>query len=108
MPIELSPPAIEEIKRLLKSEKKEDWGLRMGVKGGGCSGLEYIMQFEAGPKDHDKINDVDGVKVFVDPKSYLYLNGMMLDFTKEMLTGGFKFVNPNATKTCSCGTSFSA
>lgn len=108
MAIEVSTPAAGEIRRILKAEGKEDWGLRVGVKGGGCSGLSYTMVFEAEPGEHDRVTEIDGVRVFVDPKSYLYLNGMLLDFTHELIGGGFKFVNPNATKTCSCGTSFSA
>ncbi len=107
MSIDLSPTAIDEVHRLIKNESKEGWGLRVGVKGGGCSGLSYVMQFEEKPADHDKIQEIDGFKLFVDPKSYLYLNGMTLDYTTELIGGGFKFVNPNAAKTCACGTSFS-
>lgn len=108
MPIEVSPNAVQEIHRLLKAQGKENWGLRVGVKGGGCSGLSYTMAIEERPGEHDRISEVDGVRVFVDPKSYLYLNGLLLDFTTELMGGGFKFVNPNATRTCSCGSSFSA
>ena len=108
MPINVSSVAAEELRRLLKKEGKEDWGLRVGVKGGGCSGLTYTMELGEKATEHDKINEVDGVRVFCDPKSYLFLNGMTLDFTTELMTGGFKFVNPNATRTCSCGESFSA
>lgn len=108
MSIEVSPTAVQEIHRLLKKEHKEGWGLRVGVKGGGCSGLSYTMTIEETPGEHDRVNEVNGVKVFVDPKSYLYLNGMLLDFSTELMGGGFKFVNPNATRTCSCGSSFSA
>ena len=105
--INLSDTATKEIKRLLSQEKKEDWGLRVGVVGGGCSGLSYTLAFDETPNKDDSVLDVNGVKVFVDPKSYLFLNGMTLDYSTELLTGGFKFVNPNATKTCSCGSSFS-
>jgi iron-sulfur cluster assembly protein len=108
MAIEVSPTAMDEVKRLMKSQNKEGWGLRLGVKGGGCSGLSYNMEFAADPSDHDRINEIDGLRVFVDPKSYLYLNGMRLDYSTELIGGGFKFINPNAQKTCSCGTSFSA
>lgn len=93
---------------MLKAQERDGWGLRVGVKGGGCSGLSYTMQFEEKPTDHDKIQDSDGVRIFVDPKSYLYLNGLTLDYSTDLIGGGFKFVNPNATRTCSCGTSFSA
>jgi iron-sulfur cluster assembly protein len=80
----------------------------VGVKGGGCSGLSYSMQFEEKPKEHDKVFEIEGLQVFCDPKSYLYLNGLTLDYTTDLIGGGFKFVNPNATRTCSCGSSFSA
>ncbi len=106
--IELTDPAIEEVKRLLKQEKKENWGLRVGVTGGGCSGLSYTLAFDEKPGDNDQVFDIDGVPIFIDPKSYLFLNGLQLDFSNELLTGGFKFVNPNASRSCSCGTSFSA
>jgi len=107
MSITLSPAAVEEVNRLIRADNKEGWGLRISVKRPGCTGLSYTMQFEEKPGDHDKIQDVEGVKVFVDPKSYLYLNGMLLDYTTEMIGGGFKFVNPNAQRSCACGTSFS-
>lgn len=106
MAIELSEQALGEIQRILKSQRKETWGVRVGVKGGGCSGLEYTMDFCEQPADHDKVNEIEGVKVFVDPKSYLYLNGMILDFSTALMGGGFKFMNPNAAQTCSCGQSF--
>ncbi len=106
--IELTEPAKNEVKRLLTQEKKEDWGLRVGVVGGGCSGLSYTLAFDEKPNSNDSVFDIDGIKVFVDPKSYLFLNGMTLDYSTELLTGGFKFVNPNATRSCSCGSSFSA
>lgn len=106
--IELTETAQNEIKRLLEQEQKQDWGLRVGVVGGGCSGLSYTLAFDEKPKDNDSVFDMDGIKLFVDPKSYLFLNGMTLDYSTELLTGGFKFVNPNASRSCSCGSSFSA
>ncbi len=106
--ITLTEPAINEVKRLLKQEEKEDWGLRVGVVGGGCSGLSYTLAFDEKPNDNDTVMDIEGVRVYCDPKSYLFLNGMELDFSNELLTGGFKFHNPNAARSCSCGTSFSA
>lgn len=104
--IHLTDTAIAEVKRLLVLDNKPEWGLRVGVKGGGCSGLEYTLAFDEKPGPADSVFDYDGVKVYCDPKGYLFLNGMTLDFSTELLTGGFKFVNPNATKSCSCGTSF--
>ena len=106
--IELSTAAAEEVRRLLEQENKEDWGLRVGVVGGGCSGLSYTLAFDENPKDNDTVMEVDGVRIYCDPKSYLFLNGTVLDFSNELLTGGFKFTNPNAARSCSCGTSFSA
>lgn len=106
--IKITESATQELKRLFEQEHKEDWGLRVGVVGGGCSGLSYTLAFDEKPKDVDTVYDIDGVKVFIDPKSFLFLHGMTLDYSNELLTGGFKFVNPNATKSCSCGTSFSA
>lgn len=106
--VTLTTEATSEIKRLLVQEQKEDWGLRIGVVGGGCSGLSYTLAFDEKPGDKDTVYEVDGVQVFIDPKSYLFLNGLTLDFSNELLTGGFKFENPNAARSCSCGTSFSA
>jgi iron-sulfur cluster assembly protein len=106
--IKLTDTAVSELKRLLVQEGKESWGLRVGVVGGGCSGLSYSLAFDEKPNKNDTVMEIGGVKVYVDPKSYLFLNGMTLDYSNELLTGGFKFVNPNAQKTCSCGTSFSA
>ena len=82
--------------------------LRMGVKGGGCSGLSYSLEFDSEIGQHDKKFDIDGVQVVCDTKSYLYLNGITLDYVTQGLTGGFTFVNPQAKSSCGCGTSFSA
>ena len=108
MAITLTETAIKEVKRILASQSQPACGLRVGVKGGGCSGLSYDMALEAAPADNDQVFDFDGVKVFCDPKSYLFVNGLVLDYSTELLNGGFRFSNPNATKTCGCGTSFSA
>jgi iron-sulfur cluster assembly protein len=106
--IQVTPTAAQEMRRLLTSQEHPGWGLRVGVKGGGCSGLSYTMVFEEKAQGHDRVFEMEGVKVFCDPKSYLYLNGLTLDYTTDLIGGGFKFVNPNATRTCSCGSSFSA
>lgn len=106
--ITLTDLAATEVKRLLEHEGREDWGLRIGVKGGGCSGLEYTMVFEQEQKEKDKVFEDKGVKFFVDQKSLLYLQGMTLDYSKELIGGGFRFVNPNAQRSCSCGQSFTA
>lgn len=104
--IALSPSAIKEIKRLLAEKEQKDVGLRVGVKGGGCSGLSYLLNFDA-KHEGDNVFEFEGTRVFVDPKSLLYLEGMTLDFSDSLQGRGFKFVNPNASKTCGCGESFS-
>ena len=104
--IQLTQVAIGEVKRLLSKQSKADMGLRAGVRGGGCSGLSYQLGFGV-KKEGDSEFDFDGVKVFVDPKSLLYLDGMTIDFTDGLENRGFKFINPNAQKSCGCGESFS-
>lgn len=104
--ISVTPNAAKEAKRLLKEQPRQDLGLRVGVKGGGCSGLSYHLNFDA---EHagDHVFEFEGVHVLVDPKSLLYLSGMTLDFSDSLQGRGFKFINPNASKTCGCGESFS-
>jgi iron-sulfur cluster assembly protein len=106
MSVELSPAAVKRVKALMESQKLDNAFLRMGVKGGGCSGLSYNLEFDTELRKFDKQFEIDGVKVVVDVKSYLYLNGSTLDFVQQGLTGGFTFVNPNAKSSCGCGTSF--
>jgi iron-sulfur cluster assembly protein len=109
MPVALSEAAVKQLKSLKQSQNLPDTVfLRMGVKGGGCSGLSYALEFDSEIGPHDKEFEIDGVKVVVDHKSYLYLNGTTLDYVTQGLTGGFTFVNPSAKSSCGCGTSFSA
>jgi len=82
-------------------------GLRMEVTSGGCSGMNYNMSFEKEQKEFDKVFESSGLKVFCDLKSYLYLKGIEVDFSNDILNGGFRIINPNAERTCGCGTSFS-
>lgn len=82
-------------------------GLRLGIQGGGCSGLSYSVQFDTHPRERDRIFQFGDVRVFVDPKSFLYLNGMTLDWEDTLMRQGFVFKNPNVSKACGCGTSFS-
>jgi len=81
-------------------------GIRIGVKSGGCSGLNYVLDIVESPADNDRVFERDGVKIFCDPRSYLYLNGTEIDFEDSVMGGGFKFNNPNARRSCGCGTSF--
>jgi iron-sulfur cluster assembly protein len=106
--ITLTEAAIKEVKRLINVQGITDGGLRLGVKGGGCSGLSYTINFDEKIGPYDQVYDFDGVKVLVDAKSAIYLQGTQLDYQKDLMSGAFKFVNPNANKTCGCGESFSA
>jgi iron-sulfur cluster assembly protein len=106
--ITLTEAAIKEVKRLINVQGITEGGLRLGVKGGGCSGLSYTINFDEKIGPHDQVYDFEGVKVIVDAKSAIYLQGTQLDYQKDLMTGAFKFVNPNANKTCGCGESFSA
>jgi len=108
MAVSLSPVAVKRVKELIEGQNLHHAFLRMGVKGGGCSGLSYNLEFDTELGKFDKQFDVDGVKVVVDAKSYLYLNGSTLDYVTQGLTGGFTFVNPKAKSSCGCGTSFTA
>ena len=108
MAVSMTPVAANRVKELMTTQKVDNAFLRMGVRGGGCSGMTYDLQFDNELRKHDKQFEVDGVKVVVDVKSYLYLNGTTLDFVTQGLTGGFTFVNPNAKSSCGCGTSFTA
>ncbi|HZP90250.1 MAG TPA: iron-sulfur cluster assembly accessory protein [Actinomycetota bacterium] len=108
MAVSVTPAAVQRIKDLMAREKLEGAFLRMGVKGGGCSGMMYDLQFDTELRKQDKQFEFDGVKVVVDLKSYLYLNGTTLDYVTKGLIGGFTFVNPNAKASCGCGTSFTA
>lgn len=103
--INVTPRAVERIRRLLEANQVHG-GLRLGLVGGGCSGLSYKFMLEAEPRLTDKVFEFDGVKLFVDPKSYTYLQGLTLDYKESLLESQFVFENPNAQKTCSCGKSF--
>jgi iron-sulfur cluster assembly protein len=107
--ITVSEKAQSHIRMALDKEgiSPAEGGLRMGIQGGGCSGLSYAIQFDAHPREHDRIFQYGDVRVFVDPKSFVYLNGMTLDWEDTLMRQGFVFKNPNVTKSCGCGTSFS-
>ena len=104
--ITLSPGALTEVKRLLEKENKPELGLRIGVRAGGCSGMSYMLGFDTARND-DQVQDVEGIKLFVDPKSAGYLDGTQLDYQDGLQGKGFTFTNPNATRSCGCGESFS-
>lgn len=108
MAVSLSERAIAEVQRIITEQNlPEGTGLRVGVKGGGCSGFSYTLGFDDQKKPTDQINEVEGVTVMCDPKSFLYLNGTVVDFEESLMGRGFKFTNPNADKSCGCGESFS-
>src|SRR5713226_3151786 len=111
MPITLSESAAREIKTIIQQQNlpAEQTKLRVGVKGGGCSGFSYMLDLTEEPKaETDEELEVHGVKILCDMKSYLYLNGVEIDFKDEVMGRGFVFKNPNATSTCGCGSSFTA
>lgn len=108
MAIYLTPNAVQQVKKLIEEQKLKDVVLRIGVKGGGCSGLSYMLELDNTTTKQDKMFEIDGIQVAVDKKSYLYLVGTTLDYITEGLTGGFTFKNPAAKSSCGCGTSFSA
>jgi iron-sulfur cluster assembly protein len=103
--ITVTASAVERIRDLLEKNQIQG-GLRLGIVGGGCSGLSYKFKFETSPRPTDKVFEVDGVKLIVDPKSYEYLDGMTLDFHNTLMEQAFVFHNPKATKSCGCGKSF--
>lgn len=106
--VTLTSSAVTQIKLVQASEAKPNYMLRVSVAGGGCSGLSYKLDFVPDATERDKIFEQDGVKVAVDPKSFLYLSGMELDYSGGLNGKGFTFNNPNAKKSCGCGNSFSA
>lgn len=106
--ISLTERAALEVKRIVSEQKlPEATALRVGVKGGGCSGFSYTLGFDDQVSETDQIYELAGVRVVCDPKSFLYLNGTQIDFEDNLMGRGFKFGNPNAAKSCGCGESFS-
>jgi iron-sulfur cluster assembly protein len=106
--IALTDRARQEVRRILTDQKlPEGTALRVGIKGGGCSGFSYTLGFDDQVGETDQVFEFDGLRVVCDPKSFLYLSGTELDFEESLMGRGFKFGNPNASKTCGCGESFS-
>ncbi len=108
--LHITERAVNKIRAAMAKEgiSPEEGGLRLGVMGGGCSGLSYSIKFDTRPRERDRVYEFDGVRVFVDPKSFLYLHGMTLDYEETLMRQGFNFINPNSSRSCGCGSSFSS
>jgi len=106
MPITITEKAAAEIRKQATKRGKPESALRVGIRGGGCTGYAYLFEWADGePRAHDQVFERDGVRVFVDPKSLVYLDGTELDFVTSLMGYGFKFNNPNVKSTCGCGES---
>lgn len=105
-PISLTANAVGKVKEIMAQQNPVPTGLRVGVVGGGCSGFSYSMSFENGAGMMDKVFDMEGLKVYVDATSLMYLNGCRVDYVETLEGAGFKFENPNVKSTCGCGSSF--
>jgi len=106
-PITLTPAAAHHAKEALESRGTPDAAIRLGIRGGGCSGFSYVIEFDDNPpRERDRVLVFDGVKIHVDKKSLIYLAGSVLDFEKTLMRQGFKFLNPHEASSCGCGSSF--
>ena len=106
-PVTITQAAVKQIRFLMSKMGGNNLSLRIGVKGGGCSGLSYVMNIEETPTPKDRVFEIEGLSVFIDSKSLQFIDGLELDYTtKNLLEGGWKFTNPNAQRSCGCGTSF--
>ena len=106
--VQMTPGAVSKVREILDTQEPKPAGLRISVVGGGCSGFSYSMAFENIPNRLDKVYNYDGLQVFVDQASLLYLDGAEVDYVESIEGAGFKFNNPNVKSTCGCGSSFSA
>ena len=106
--ITVTEKAVKQLKIAMKSDGDENQILRMSVEGGGCSGMTYKMDFDNQQQEFDKVFESNGLKIVCDLKSWLYLKDIEVDYSNDLLNGGFQIKNPNADRTCGCGTSFSA
>jgi len=108
--IQVTERAVMRIRAAMAKEgiSPAEGGVRLGVMGGGCSGLSYSIKFDTQPRERDRVYEFDGVRIFVDPKSFLYLHGMTLDYEETLMRQGFNFINPNSTRSCGCGSSFTS
>jgi iron-sulfur cluster assembly protein len=107
--VNVTPRAAQQIKAQLskRAQSTPESGVRLGVKGGGCSGMSYVIEYCDQPRSKDRVFEIEGAKVYVDPKSLIYLNGTTFDFVDTFQQRGFKFVNPQVKSECGCGESFS-
>ncbi len=105
-PLVLTPAAENKLRELLRTRNIPNYGLRIFVTGGGCSGLQYGMAFEPQAREFDTVIEQNGIRLFVDPTSLMYLQGASVDFVDTLMGGGFKIDNPNAVSSCGCGHSF--
>ena len=106
-PVRLTDSAVKKVREIMATQDPLPAGLRIGVVGGGCSGFQYSMSFENQSGMMDKVYDFDGLKVFLDATSMMYLNGCVVDYVETIEAAGFKFENPTVKSTCGCGSSFS-
>ncbi|HEV2472096.1 MAG TPA: iron-sulfur cluster assembly accessory protein, partial [Chthonomonadales bacterium] len=107
LPLTITPAARRRIEELKQKQGAPNLALKVGVKGGGCSGFSYVLTLAEGPTPRDLVFDLEGLTVLIDRRSVPYLNGVTLDYSlANLLEGGWKFTNPNAAKTCGCGSSF--
>jgi len=105
--IQVTQQAVVKVKELLAAEKKDGYGLRVAIQGGGCSGFQYGLTFENTQRPNDEVLDFDGLKVYVDAMSQMYLQGAKIDYLETLQGSGFKIDNPNSSGSCGCGHSFS-
>jgi iron-sulfur cluster assembly accessory protein len=105
-PVTLTSKAVAKVREIMSQQDPVPAGLRVGVVGGGCSGFSYSMSFENSPGMMDKVFDMEGLKVYVDASSVMYLDGCIVDYLETLEGAGFKFENPNVKSTCGCGSSF--
>src|SRR6266852_9423040 len=108
--IQVTEKALAKVRGAMAKEgiSADQGGLRLGVQGGGCSGLSYNIRFDTQPRERDRVFVFGDLRLFVDPKSFIYLSGMVLDYESTLIKQGFNFINPNASRSCGCGSSFSA
>lgn len=104
--VTLTPAAAEKLQALLREKNLTAYGLRVFVAGGGCSGMQYGMAFDAQPRETDYVFETEGIRLFVDPVSMMYIAGSQIDYVDSLMGGGFRIENPNAIATCGCGHSF--